>query len=532
MHSRLQPIWFGVFLSLSLYFLVWGIPSQLQKPKTAAIEPELTEFNSALVPGAIRLKASGEDPFSQGEETQAYLAAREKFEERFGQSFEEAWKSRQAIHHPFEIPIGIADRVQFWIKVFTAYSKYQYLFHHRDEVGVVYSTIDLSRFDPEATGLDPNLAARYRNQSFVEEKRRIQEGLNTLERKISNGDILSPEEMRLSALLAQKGISITDAASDENIRIQGGFSDQFKRALIRSGQYMAEMENIFTLAGLPVELTRLPLIESAFTFEAVSTAKAVGLWQFIEETGKNYLKIDDIADERRDPILATYAAANHLKKEYELLGSWPLAINAYNTGPHRMIKAVKQLGTNDIATIIKKFKEPGYQFYSRNYFPEFLAAVHVYDREKFYFGELEKMPAVKYDIFIPEEPTDVRQLCLGVNVSEEALADLNPGLSEEVLEGEKLLPPGYIVRVPEELGPAFALEAINQGRMVAENGLHVVREGDSLESVASLYHVPVDRLREANRFLPGQPLNAGMVLNLPRETGVALQPAAAFPIAP
>lgn len=522
--SKLQPIWFGVLLSLSLYFLIWGIPAQLQFPvtKTAEALPETPA--SPWVPGAIELKASGEDPFSEGEDTQAYLSAREKFEERFGQSFDEAWKAHSQVHQPFEIPPGIADMVNFWVEVFSTYGKNQYLFHHRDEVGVVYSALDLSPFDPELTGMDPGVAANLKNQAFGEEKARIRKMLLQLDRKISARAMLTPDETRLAGLFAQKGISLTEAAEPENIRIQGGFAHQFKEALIRSGQYMAEMENIFSMAGLPVELTRLPLIESAFTFEATSPAAAVGLWQFIPETGNNYLKIDNYADERRDPILATYAAAKHLKKEYELLKSWPLTINSYNTGPNRMMMAIKQLGTTDISTIIKKFKEPGYQFYSRNYFPEFLAALTVYDHQQTTFGNLDKMPPVHYDVFIPENPVNVRQLAEAVHVDSDVMANLNPALSDPVLNGDTLLPPGYVVRVPEQLGRAFALESINQERMLAENRMHVVKEGDSLESISALYNIPVEQLREANHFIPGQPLNAGMVLDLPRETGVALSP--------
>ena len=117
----------------------------------------------------------------------------------------------------------------------------------------------------------------------------------------------------------------------------------------------------------------------------------------------------------------------------------------------------------------------------------------------------------------------------GVHGDEEMISELNPALSDEVLEGEKWLPAGYIVRVPWQLGRAFALEAINQDQMLAQNRLHVVRDGDSLESISALYQIPVQQLQEINHFLPGEPLTTGMVLNIPRETGVALKPAGEDP---
>ena len=110
-----------------------------------------------------------------------------------------------------------------------------------------------------------------------------------------------------------------------------------------SGQYMIFLKKIFKKYDLPEELIVLPHVESSFNYKAYSSAGAAGIWQFTRGTGKQYLKISYEVDERLDPILSTEAAAKLLKRNYEVLGSWPLAITAYNHGAYGMKRAVKKL---------------------------------------------------------------------------------------------------------------------------------------------------------------------------------------------
>src|SRR4029453_7063103 len=97
---------------------------------------------------------------------------------------------------------------------------------------------------------------------------------------------------------------------------------------------------IFRDEGLPVELTRLPLIESCFDVEAYSKVGAAGIWQFMPATGRLYMEVSSSVDERRDPIPPPRAAARYLSRSYERLGNWPLAITSYNHGPNGMARAI------------------------------------------------------------------------------------------------------------------------------------------------------------------------------------------------
>ena len=276
------------------------------------------------------------------------------------------------------------------------------------------------------------------------------------------------------------------------------------------------------MKGVPVEITRLPLIESAFKIDAYSSAAAAGLWQFIPDTGKRYLRMDDVVDERYDPFLAAYAAAQHLLNEYKLLGSWPLTINAYNTGPQRMINAKRQLETDDIAVIIKNFKEPGYQFYSRNYYPEFLAALHVYENQEYYFGKLAKKDPLDYDLFLPQQKINLLALARAIDMDFDVLSFLNPSFNKDILSGKKILPPGYMVRVPKEMGRLVSRVAMDYYETGAREEWHIVAQGETLQDLSARYGVSMDVLEDSNHIMAQEVLTAGMAIKIPSTQGVAI----------
>lgn len=536
MTSKLQNFSFVLSFVISCYLLIFGVPREVRSLFSALDAPEelqqaqpAQEQLPSFIPfsaEAIKIKGSGEDPLSPDEDLKAYLSVRESFERRFGNEFDQAWEEHPPVSQSFEIPEGIEDIVNFWIHVFGKYGRDHYVFHHADDVSLVYAVIDLSDLDSIDTELTATELSQLKNQYVAEEKLRIIKLLKQIANKIEAGKPLDKEEKRIAnAFEKNKDIILEKSWEPENLRLQRGFAHRFKTAIEISGKYMEEMENIFSMKGLPIELTRLPIIESAFNIQAYSSADAAGLWQFIPDTGKRYLKIEkDVVDERLDPILATYAAAQHLQNEYNLLKSWPLTINAYNTGPGRMLKARKELQTDDIAIIIKKFKGSGYKFYSRNYFPEFLAAVHVYENQEHYFGEINKMAPVRYDLFASQQDVNLRELALSVDVSAQTMKELNPHLSQKILSGKSLLPPGNIVRVPQQLGRLFASAAISYQKYYANADWHIVDQDETIESIAKSYGITSEHLATVNHYLPGEAIPAGTLLEIPHAAGVALNP--------
>jgi transglycosylase-like protein with SLT domain len=165
------------------------------------------------------------------------------------------------------------------------------------------------------------------------------------------------------------------------------------------------MERIFRDAGLPPELVTLATVESGFYSRAKSTAGALGIWQFTRDTGKQYMRITRYHDDRLDPTTETRAAAALLRSNYDVLGSWPLAITAYNYGTGGTSAAASEYG-GDYDRIVRNYNGPHFGFAVRNYYSEFLAALQIHQDEDKYFPDLKysetpQPPPVRTDFTRP-----------------------------------------------------------------------------------------------------------------------------------
>ena len=159
---------------------------------------------------------------------------------------------------------------------------------------------------------------------------------------------------------------------------------------MRSGAWREHIAATFTKMGLPRELAALPHVESSFNTYAYSKVGAAGMWQFMRGTGRRFLRIDAAVDERLDPYRSTEAAASFLEQNYIVLGSWPLALTAYNHGPGGMKRAQEQLGTSDIVTIVRKYNSRSFGFASRNFYVAFLAALEIDSDPDKFFGSIRR----------------------------------------------------------------------------------------------------------------------------------------------
>jgi len=206
--------------------------------------------------------------------------------------------------------------------------------------------------------------------------------------------------------------------------------------------------DIFQQKGVPKELTRLPLVESAFNLSARSKVGASGIWQFMRSTGKLFLRIDKSVDERNDPITAAWAASELLRRNFERLKSWPLAITAYNHGPEGMARAVETLGTRDLAQIIKRYKGRTFGFASSNFYCEFLAILELERDYRRHFGKLLVDAPISFEEFLVGDNVKFEDLADACRMSEEQLASWNPALTDWVVSGKGHVPQGYRLKVP------------------------------------------------------------------------------------
>jgi len=324
--------------------------------------------------------------------------------------------------------------VKFWEDIYSRYSTRQGIVHDMDDLSRVYTVIDLVDWE------SPD-SAKINGERIKAAKERISDILAALG---SGTPPRTAEERRIAGLFPPQRQTAFFEARD-TIRLQIGQSDRFHEGLIRSGKYLTQFKQIFLAQGLPPELAYLPHVESSFNPKAYSKAGAAGLWQFTRSTGKEYLTINQLVDERYDPHIATRAAAQLLKGNYEQLQSWPLALTAYNHGRAGMMRAAREMGSYE--NIFKSYNQGSFKFASRNFYSEFLAAMRVAMRT----GNNPKFPFERPESTITiqlKEDMPIGRLRSSFRISAEHFARLNPALLPPVLEGEKAVPQGYLVRLP------------------------------------------------------------------------------------
>lgn len=337
----------------------------------------------------------------------------------------------------------LRERVDFWISIYSKVSTSQGLLHDARYPRVIYEEMDFKR------------PVRARGPAVRKAKERYREILLKLhhsgvEHDPTRVERLGSEEKRVYELFK----TITEpnkflaASHYKRLRFQLGQSDRFKDGLIQSGRYLPFMEAIFIKKGLPYELTRLPFVESSFNTRAVSKVGASGIWQFMPTTGADFLEIDDGVDERNDPIRATEAATRLLKVNYDSLGTWPLAVTAYNHGRTSLMRAVRKLGTNQLETLIQINRARGFGFASSNFFACLLAAIEVERNSEKYFGVFDReRPHYFFEVKLPAG-IFLKDLLSFMKLKRQSILELNPGLTGDARASRVRIPAGYKLRVP------------------------------------------------------------------------------------
>src|SRR5262245_2848990 len=289
----------------------------------------------------------------------------------------------------FPRPPELEHQIRFWRSVFTTYSQDQTVIHDTADLDKVYTVLDFRQYAD--AGYSAIEIERIRRDIADGEIARVRGLLMRLAQGTPRS-ALQPDEQRIYDLFRNDPdpYRFYRAAEDGRVRAQRGIMERFTNGLRTSRLYLPEMERIFRAEGLPVELTRLPLIESCFDVGAYSKTGAAGIWQFMPATARLYMEVNDAVDERRDPIASTYGAARYLTRAYQRLGTWPLAITSYNHGQNGIARAIDEMGTTDIVRIIRYYDGPSFGFASRNFYAEFLAALDIEKHQETYLGRPSK----------------------------------------------------------------------------------------------------------------------------------------------
>ncbi len=272
----------------------------------------------------------------------------------------------------FPTPRALVPAVQFWVEVFTRYTTADVIIHDRIEPGVVYQVARVG----EGADVESHVHA-------VADRLELTSLLRP-----AGGLLLAPDAVRRAA----------DPVGEARLRVQRGLRDVFAQALVAKRLYRPIVEQALAREGLPEELSALPLVESSYHPGARSPAGAVGLWQLTRETGQRYLRVDGQVDERRDPARASQAAARHLRALRAALPGWPLALTAYNRGLAGCEQARRAVGSDDLGVVVTRYRGPGFGFAARNFYAQFLAALHVARNADRYFPELAPARMVEYRV--------------------------------------------------------------------------------------------------------------------------------------
>lgn len=406
----------------------------------------------------------------------------------------------------FVRPVELEPDIAFWRKIYTEVSTNGGLIHDPYELGVIY----------EALKFPDEMPPRQRLKYIDAAKARYS---HMLERIASGASDLTEEEQRVEALWPKGTRRARFEQASEEVRFQLGQSDRFREGILRSGAYRDHIADTFAKTGLPRELASLPHVESSFNTYAYSKVGAAGMWQFMRATGRRFLRIDNVVDERLDPYRATEAAARFLEQNYIVLRSWPLALTAYNHGTAGMRRAQEQMGTSDITTIVRKYTSRSFGFASRNFYVAFLAALEVdSDPEKF-FGPIKRNPVDNSAVVTLPNFAPASRIAAALNVEREVLKRLNPALLPSVWNGSRHVPKGFDLRVPAGIDVTAALQKIATGAGVADVQLadaqHRVRKGETLTSIAAKYDISPTRIAQVNSLNKPYRIRAGQVLDLP-----------------
>jgi len=297
-----------------------------------------------------------------------------------------------AVAQSMELPSeGLESRIEFWKKVYTQYGQEDVIIHDRVHVNLIY-----------------DVAAKGEQASKVSA---VEEALAEIQANLNSPENLSPVAALIRDAITTNGLPLTQESISElreNIHTQFGIKERFRDGVIRSGRYLDAFQEVFANEGLPADIALLPLVESSFENRALSSAGAAGIWQFTRGTGRLYLKVNRKLDERLDPTKATRAAARLLRDNYEALGSWPLAITAYNHGRGGMLRAQSEVGSSDMGKVIDEYTGPLFGYASMNFYSEFLAAVDVYKNHQQYFGQLVLDRPIRSEAAKPSAPPETQ----------------------------------------------------------------------------------------------------------------------------
>ena len=377
------------------------------------------------------------------------------------------------ISSDFQVPRSLSLRTNFWFDIYTRYGSHQFVIHHALYPWIIFKVVDTSKIFNQPR---LNKWAKYAKEKRIvhEDFYRIHRALLDLAHRGWRKHMPRLEHILAYDLSHVRGPRrwVYQQAAD-NVRIQLGQRDFFISGLKESGRYLPFMEKEFSANSLPVELTRLPFVESSFNIHAESKAGASGIWQLMPYMGREFLLVNNQIDERNSPFKSSLVAIELFKQNYHKFKSWPLAITAYNHGWHGLRDAIKAVHSKNLATLIRRYHGGAFKFASANYYTCFLAALHAQEYQKEIFKNLDpsETPA-DFKVVTLERRTRPKTLIRRLGLSSDELLTYNLDLKHAVSDNA-VLPKGYYLILPNQPDQVLEQMLLKKGRAIREAKLHV-----------------------------------------------------------
>jgi len=294
---------------------------------------------------------------------------------------------------------------------------------------------------------------------------------------------------------------------------QGNERKLFELSYKRSGYYRQIIVEELNRAGLPEELSWMPMIESWFNTRAYSRARALGLWQFIASTGNRFgLKRDRYIDERMDPIKSTQAAIKYLTELHLHFGDWTTALAAYNCGEYRVKRVIRTQRENYLDNFwdlyIKLPRE------TARFVPRFIATLLIINNpEKYGFSLPTPDPPLQYETIHVNKPVMLSSLSKALELETEELSSLNPELRQKSTPDSE-----YLLKVPVGLGEQTLASMNTLPRYIPPEAsyiTHYVRRGETLSEIAEIYSCGVREIMRINNLRSSHWIRVGKNLIIP-----------------
>jgi membrane-bound lytic murein transglycosylase D len=394
---------------------------------------------------------------------------------------------------PFPQYSSIQPNIDFWKKIYSEYPSNQGVLHDKQRLDIIYGVIELK--NPDLPG------GRKINRNRIKAARKK---FKLILSKLMRGEPpAGPQEQHVADLFGPDAKAADYRSAIRNIRCQTGQKDRFREGVIRSGAYIEKMKKIFSDSGLPEDFAYLPHVESSFNPKAYSKFGAAGVWQFTRSTGRRYMTIGYTIDERRDPIISSYAAAKLLKANFKKLQNWPMAITAYNHGISGMLRAKRRKGSYE--AIFKGYRSRLFKFASRNFYSEFLAAREIAKHYRLHFGELKLDLPVETTEVILDGYASLPDIAHHLQLDLTDISKLNPALRKPVVRGQKYVPKGYRLQLPADTGQDWQALIAELSPKLFKNfqkrsRIYTVQHGDTAGAIAKIHAVKLPDLIAANNL--------------------------------